>query len=244
VTHSYEFPRAAVTADCVVFGVSLPKPSICRLHILLVRRADEPFKDQWALPGGHLRISEDDDLEATARRELEEETGVKIAHLEQLYTFSGRSRDPRGRVITVAHLALVRSDQVSPNAGGDAAEARWWSLFELPELAFDHDDILSKGMQRLRAKVTYETIGFELLPEQFSLAELQALYEIILGRGFDKRNFRRQMLKTGVLKPSGFGESYHGNNPTLYTLDREKAAVLDKLGQPFELSLARKNRFV
>jgi 8-oxo-dGTP diphosphatase len=173
-----------------------------RLHVLLVRRGREPFAGAWAVPGGFVEM--DESLEHAARRELAEETGLTDVWLEQLYTFGRPDRDPRGRVITVAYYALIPADQsVKPVGGDDAAQARWFEVGELPSLAFDHDEIVRYALQRLRTKLEYTTVGFQLLPTAFTLSQLQRVYEAILGRTLDKRNFRRKVASLGILQPIG-----------------------------------------
>jgi 8-oxo-dGTP diphosphatase len=183
--------RPAVTADVVIFNLADQD-----LNVLLICRAYPPFKDQWAIPGGFVHSHES--LDAAARRELEEETGVREVYLEQLYTFGAPERDPRGRVITVAYFALV-AGAVPTRAGDEAAAAAWHSVYALPALAFDHAEILKYALQRLRYKLEYTSVGFELLPNEFTLTELQTAYEIVLGEQLDKRNFRRRILEAEVL---------------------------------------------
>lgn len=168
------------------------------LQVLLIRRGVPPFEGRWALPGGFVR--EEEALEAAARRELEEETGVRDVYLEQLYTFGEPGRDPRGRVITVAYYALIAGD-ATPAPGADAEAARWWPVADCPALAFDHAHIMAYALERLRNKLEYTTVGFQLLPEKFTLTQLQQVYETILGRRLDKRNFRRKMALLGILAP-------------------------------------------
>lgn len=187
-------PQALVTVDVVIFTVREDG-----LQVLLVQRGAAPFKDRWALPGGFIR--EGEPLESAALRELEEETGVRDVYLEQLYTFGDPDRDPRGRVITVAYYALIASDRQSLVAGTDAAAARWWPAGAPPPLAFDHREILEYAVERLRNKLEYTTVGFQLLPARFTLTQLQRVYEAILGRALDKRNFRRKMELLGILTP-------------------------------------------
>ncbi len=182
---------AKVTVDVVMFTIRDQQ-----LQVLLVRRGIPPFAGQWAIPGGFVLPGED--LAAAAARELDEETGVRDVYLEQLYTFGDPGRDPRGRVVTVAYFALIRSDQAIA-AGSDAAEARWWPAAAPPPLAFDHDRILAYAIERLRNKLEYTTVGFQLLPERFTLGELQAVYEAVLGRPLDKRNFRRKLELLDIL---------------------------------------------
>jgi 8-oxo-dGTP diphosphatase len=191
--YQYEYPRPSVTVDLVVFTVTGDD-----LKILLIRRGEPPFADMWALPGGFVRMNES--LEEAARRELLEETGVKDIYLEQLYTFGDVNRDPRTRVITVSYFALIRSQDQVLRATTDAAEADWHSAFAPPPLAFDHANILDHAITRLRSKLEYSTVGFQLLPEEFSLGDLQRLYETILKRPLDKRNFRKKVLALGIVE--------------------------------------------
>ena len=183
-----------MTVDIVIFTLRDGT-----LQVLLVKRGVPPFEGQFAIPGGFIR--EDESLEEAALRELYEETGVRNVFLEQLYTFGDPKRDPRGRVVTVAYYALIASDKLSLVAGADAAEAQWFPTNELPPLAFDHKSILEYALERLRNKLEYTTVGFQLVPEKFTLGELQAVYEAILGRQLDKRNFRRKIALLGILKP-------------------------------------------
>jgi len=183
-----------VTVDIVVFTIREGD-----LQVLLVRRGVPPFEGQQAIPGGFLR--EGESLEEAAARELYEETSVRNVFLEQLYTFGDPGRDPRGRVVTVAYYALVASDRLSLMAGADAADARWFPMARLPHLAFDHQRILDYALERLRNKLEYTTVGFQFLPDKFTLGELQTVYETILGRRLDKRNFRRKIALLGILKP-------------------------------------------
>jgi 8-oxo-dGTP diphosphatase len=183
-----------VTVDLAIFALRAGT-----LQVRLIRRAIPPFAGRWALPGGFIRKSES--LEAAARRELEEETGVKDVYLEQLYTFGDPDRDPRGRVVTVAYYALLAGEAAPPVAGADAGEAMWMAAREHPPLAFDHDRILAYALERLTMKLEYTTAGFQLLSKKFTLAQLQQVYEAVLGRTLDKRNFRRKMALLGILKP-------------------------------------------
>lgn len=204
-------PFVSITVDAVVFrvadGRSTPTDAPASLEVLLVERGREPFHGLWALPGGFVRA--DESLEEAARRELEEETGLPQPYLEQLYTFGEPDRDPRGRVLSVAYFALVPASEGAVHGGSDAARAAWHPASALPDpLAFDHARILEVALKRLRAKVRYSPVGFELLPESFTLTDLQRLYEAILGRTLDKRNFRRKILRTGIVEATG--ESQRG----------------------------------
>lgn len=182
-----------VAVDIVIFTV---QSGI--LKVLLVKRLIPPFKGQCAIPGGFVLDRED--LDQAALRELQEETSVSDVYLEQLYSFGGLKRDPRGRVISVAYFALISADRPL-NAGSDAAEANWFPVNALPELAFDHAGILEYALERLRNKLEYTTVGFQLLPEKFTLTQLQEVYEAILEKKLDKRNFRRKMAQLKILKP-------------------------------------------
>lgn len=188
--YCYKYPHPAVTTDCVIFGFDGE-----RLQVLLVERGIEPNKGKWAFPGGFLKM--DETAEEGALRELREETGLERAYIQQFHTFSDPHRDPRERVITIAYYALVKIQEV--HGGDDAASARWFPLSEIPSLAFDHDYILRMATQRLREEIHFQPVGFELLPEKFTLKELQALYEAILGISFDRRNFAKKMLHLEIL---------------------------------------------
>jgi 8-oxo-dGTP diphosphatase len=188
-----DYPRPLVTVDVVIFTIAQND-----LRVLLIRRKQEPFKGRWALPGGFVEI--DESLDAAAARELEEEVGVKEVYLEQLYTFGDPKRDPRGRVISVAYFALVDAERQRIKTASDAADAAWHSVFKLPPLAFDHKKILDTALWRLRNKLEWTTVGYELLPQKFTLSELQRVYEIILQRPVDKRNFRKKILAQGQIR--------------------------------------------
>ena len=182
-----------VTVDIVIFTI---QESV--LKVLLIKRLVPPFVGQMAIPGGF--VLEKEDLDQAALRELKEETGVSDVYLEQLYSFGKPDRDPRGRVVTVAYFALISPDR-KLSAGSDAAAAAWYPVDDLPKLAFDHAAILDYALERLRNKLEYTTVGFQLLPEKFTLTELQGVYEAILGKKLDKRNFRRKMSVLRILKP-------------------------------------------
>ena len=188
--YCYRYPHPAVATDCVIFGFNGE-----RLQVLLIERGIEPYKGKWAFPGGFLKM--DETAEEGALRELREETGLKNAYIQQFYTFSDPHRDPRERVITIAYYALVKIQEVK--GGDDAASARWFPLNEIPSLAFDHDYILRMATKRLREEIHFQPVGFELLPEKFTLKELQSLYEAILGINFDRRNFAKKMLHLEIL---------------------------------------------
>jgi 8-oxo-dGTP diphosphatase len=225
----YEFPRAALTVDCVVFGFDEGE-----LKVLLIERGLEPFKGKWALPGGFVRLEET--LDEAARRELEEEAGLKNVFLEQLYTFGEVDRDPRERVVSVAHFALVKLSAHATKAATDAADARWFPLSKIPKLAFDHGKILAVALARLKSKVRYEPIGFELLPQKFTLSQLQHLYEVVLGTNLDKRNFRKKVLSYGLLVSLKEQQLTGRHRPAqLFRFDTDKYEKLKKKGFNFEL---------
>jgi 8-oxo-dGTP diphosphatase len=190
-----KFERPSVSVDVVIFSI-LDEA----LKVLLVKRRNWPFQGMWAIPGGFVEM--DESLEDAAYRELAEETGVTRAdvYLEQLYTFGKPGRDPRTRVITVAYFALVGADKLDPKAGDDAEDVAWFSVYDLPELAFDHARILDYALTRLRFKLEYTAVGFQLLPEKFTLRELQEAYEIVLGSRLDKGNFRSKLRKANVVE--------------------------------------------
>ena len=221
-TYTYDYPRPAVTTDCVIFGYDGKE-----LKVLLIERGIEPFKGCWAFPGGFLNM--DEDALAGARRELKEETGLENAFIEQFHTFSEPGRDPRGRVITIAHYALVKIQEVE--GGDDAAQARWFPIGEVPPLAFDHDRILRMAMSRLKERIHFEPVGFELLPEVFTMPQLQNLYEAILEVHFDRRNFASKMLKLGILEDTGDRPAGASSRiPVSYRFNKEKYNELKAKG--------------
>ena len=194
--YTYEYPHPAVTTDIVIFTIRQDA-----LKVLLIKRALPPHQGEWALPGGFVNL--DESLEEGARRELEEETGVSGVYLEQLYTFGRPDRDPRERVITVAYYALIPTDNVEIRAATDAEGVSWFGMHELPDLAFDHQEILAMAHRRLVDKLDYSTIAFQFMPDQFTLSELQQVYELILGEPLDKRNFRKRILSLGLVRETG-----------------------------------------
>lgn len=183
-----KYERPSVTTDVIIFTIRDGD-----LKVLLIKRGGHPYKGMWAIPGGFITM--DESLEESARRELFEETAVKDVYLEQLYTFGDPHRDPRTRVISVVYFVLVEANQIKEvRSGSDAQEAKWFSMYNLPELAFDHARILDYALTRLRYKLEYTTAAFALLPEKFTLTELQRTYEIIMHKPLDKRNFRKKIL--------------------------------------------------
>ncbi len=226
---TYHYPRPALTVDCVVFGFDEGA-----LKVLLIERGLEPFKGRWALPGGFVRV--DETLDAAARRELGEEAGLTQVFLEQLYTFGTVDRDPRERVVSVAYYALVKLSEHSAKAATDAANALWFPVSEVPRLAFDHARILETAIERLKGKVRYQPIGFELLPPKFTLSQLQHLYEAVLGTELDKRNFRKKVLSFDLLVALKETQMLGRHRPAqLFEFDADKYEKLKKRGFNFEL---------
>jgi len=227
--HTYPYPRPALTADCVVFGLDQED-----LKVLLIQRDREPYAGRWALPGGFVDMEETP--EEAARRELAEETGLTEVYLEQLYTFGAPHRDPRGWTVSVAHYALVNIADHQAVAAADARTVGWFSVRQPPALAFDHDQILTMAYGRLKGKVRYQPIGFELLPREFTLSQLQHLYETILGTPLDKRNFRRRVLGTGLLEETQETQKSVAHRAArLYRFDEQKYRRLAEQGFHFEL---------
>jgi 8-oxo-dGTP diphosphatase len=228
---SYEFERPGLTVDCVIFGLDLDEEA---LRVMLVERDLEPFRGVWAIPGGFVRRGET--LEEAAARELREETGITEVFLEQLYTFGDPARDPRGWVVSVAYYALVSPEKHHVRAATDARQARWFPVDALPRLAFDHAEILKTALGRVRGKLTYAPIGFELLPRKFTVKQLQKLYEIVLGTTLDNRNFRKKIFGMDVLRE--LNEMQKGvphRAARLYEFDERKYRRLVKRGLSFAL---------
>lgn len=226
-----QYPRPALTADCVVFGLDLGAEA---LKVLLVRRGNEPFRDAWALPGGF--VAPDECPQSAAARELQEETGLHDVFLEQLYTFGEPGRDPRGWVVSVASLALVRLDGQQLMASSDANEVAWHDAYSPPALAFDHGLILHTALERLKGKIRYQPIGFRLLPAKFTLSQLQTLYEVILRRSLDKRNFRKKILSMGILEELNETERQVAHRAArLYRFDSTRYDAFCEQGAAFSL---------
>ncbi len=229
MSFTYKYPHPAVTVDGVVFGYDEAD-----LKVLLIQREQEPYRLRWALPGGFVNI--DEGLDDAVRRELEEETGITRLYLEQLYTFGAPKRDPRERVISVAYYALVKLADHAVRAASDARNVAWFPVADLPKLAFDHEHILEMGLRRLKGKIRYEPIGFELLPEKFPLSDLQRLYETILEQPLDKRNFRKKILSMGLLADTDeIQQDVAHRAARLYRFDESTYRRLKKAGFNFEL---------
>lgn len=230
MTYTYDYPRPALTVDCVIFGFE----ATAALKVLLIRRKLPPYEGEWALPGGFVQMEES--VDEAAVRELQEETGVADVFLEQLYTFGAVGRDPRDRIVSVAYYALINLQQQTLKASTDASDAQWFEVSDVPPLGFDHAEIFHCALTRLRGKIRYEPIGFELLPTVFTLSQLQKLYEQILERPIDKRNFRKKLLKMDLLIDTGDKETGVAHRAAqLYRFDTQKYKALKHQGFNFEL---------
>ncbi|MCU0439898.1 MAG: NUDIX hydrolase [Raineya sp.] len=222
-----------VAVDAIVFGYSHNQ-----LHILLIKQKFGELKNQWALVGGFVKDSET--LQDAVNRELQEETGIEVSYLEQLYTFGDNiHRDPRFRVITVAYFALVNSTTLTPTPNTDAEEAQWFSIKNLPPLAFDHKEIIDVAYKRLQNKLTYQPIGFDLLPQEFLFSDLENLYCTILEKEIDRRNFRKKILSFGVIEETEIFSSKKSGRPAkLFKFNYQKYKDLIKEGFLFEIKFA------
>ncbi|UYQ91377.1 NUDIX hydrolase [Chitinophaga horti] len=221
-----------LAVDAVVFGYSKQDG----VSVLLIQRKYAPFKNAWAIPGGFVLPGES--LEQAVHRELKEETGITVSYLEQLYTFGEPDRDPRQHVVSVAYFCLVKSSQYQElKASTDAANAQWFPIDELPELAFDHAQILTTAIDRVRLKVRYEPIGFELLDRKFSFADLEHLYISLLGRDIDRRNFSRKMLALDILQETDeFAKAEGKGRPSrIYKFNKASYLKQRKQGINFEI---------
>ncbi|MCC0179044.1 NUDIX hydrolase [Waterburya agarophytonicola K14] len=230
MSYTYKYPKPSVTVDCVVFGLDDAQ----KLKVLLIQRGIAPYQNKWALPGGFIGL--DESIATAAARELKEETGIDKVFLEQLYTFGEVDRDPRDRIITVAYYALINIGEYVVKARTDAKNAKWFSVEELPPLAFDHDRIFSVAKERLKGKLRYQPIGFELLPSKFTLTQLQRLYETVLEQKLDKRNFRSKILKMKLLVDLEEMQAGVSHRPAkLYQFDKKRYQELEQKEFNFEI---------
>lgn len=221
-----------VAVDAIVFGYSKADG----VSVLLIQRKYEPFKGGWAIPGGF--VLETESLEEAAERELEEETGIKVNYLEQLYTFGEPQRDPRQRIISVAYFGLVKAAQYQElKASTDAENAKWFNIKRLPSLAFDHKHILTIAIERLRAKIRYQPIGFELLDKKFPFSDLEKLYTALLDREMNRRNFSKKILSFDFLEETGeLSKSEGKGRPSkMYQFNQKRYKELLKEGFHFEI---------
>lgn len=218
-----------LSVDAVVFGYEEGT-----ISVLLIKRKYDPFKGKWAIPGGFVHNEES--LEEAVERELKEETGVEINYLEQLYTFGIPSRDPRGRVVSIAYFGLIRSNVFQIFASTDAEEVKWFKINALPDLSFDHQEILNIAIKRLQGKITYEPIGFELLDEKFPFSDLEKLYTTLLGRPVDRRNFRKKIIKFNILDELDEKISKGSGRPAnLFKFNKKRYFNLKKEGILFDI---------
>ena len=223
------FFKSAFTVDNVIFGFDDGD-----LKVLLIKRGEEPYIGRWALPG--YFVNQDEELDSAAIRVLDELTGLKNVYLEQVRTFGGVDRHPRGRVITIAYYSLLKVDDYKLNVSSIATKAKWRSVSDVKELAFDHNEILEACFIRLKQRVRTRPIGFELLPPKFTLTELQHLYESILETQLDKRNFRKKILSMNLLVDLRETQEGVAHRPArLYQFDQDKYDQFVSEGFIFEL---------
>lgn len=223
-------PTIRVSVDAVVFGYD----SSHGLSVLLIKRKYDPFQGQWAIPGG--LVDENESLETAVERELQEETGIEVNYLEQLYTFGDLGRDPRNRVVTIAYYGLVKQANFELYADTDAEEAQWFNVSELPQLAFDHQKIMDMAVNRLKGKIAYEPIGFELLDDKFPFSELHKLYETVYGKSIDRRNFKKKFLQLDILEELDEKISQGKGRPgSLFRFNQKKYFALKEKGMNFEI---------
>jgi 8-oxo-dGTP diphosphatase len=221
-----------VSVDAVVFGYD-PQEGV---SVLLITRKLEPFKNQWALPGG--LVLTDEPLEQAVRRELQEETGIDVNYLEQLYTFGQPNRDPRNRVVSVTYFGLVRPKDFHLAAKTDAENAAWFNIKKLPKLAFDHKEIVNMALKRLRGKLAYEPVGFELLNKKFPFSDLEKLYQTLLDQELDRRNFKKKIMGYGFLEElDEMAQRKAGRPARLYQFNKKKYFELKEHGYNFDLFL-------
>lgn len=214
-----DYAQPSVTVDLVVFSIHEKK-----LKVLLIKRGMKPFKDKWAFPGGFVKV--DESIESAAKRELVEETGVSDIYLEQLYTWGDVKRDPRGRVISVSYFALINSDDVELKASTDALDVKWFEPASMPGLAFDHKKILEYAMKRLKWKFEYTPVVFSLLPNKFTIGQVQKIYEAVFEKEFDKRNFYKKIASLNILKEVGIQRDTPSRPAKLYSLRKNVPDIL------------------
>jgi len=218
-----------VSVDAVVFGYDQEGVSV-----LLIKRRYEPFQKMWALPGG--LVLNEESLENAVRRELQEEAGIDVHYLEQLYSFGQPDRDPRNRVISIAYFGLVRPRDYHISAQTDAEDVAWYNIKKLPRLAFDHKAIIDAAIRRLRGKLAYEPIGFELLDKKFPFSDLERLYQILLDRDIDRRNFKKKIMGYGFLEPLDETAQRKAGRPAqLYQFNKKKYFELKERGYNFDI---------
>jgi 8-oxo-dGTP diphosphatase len=225
-------PSIKLAVDAIVFGYSKTDG----VSVLLIQRKYSPFKDLWALPGGF--VLEKESLEEAVRRELQEETGIRVSYLEQLYTFGKPDRDPRQRVVSVAYFALVKSGLYQElKASTDAEDVNWFTIGKLPALAFDHKEIVQTAIERIRTKIRYQPIGFELLDKKFPFSDLERLYATLLDRDIDRRNFAKKMLALHILDETDEVAKTDGKGRPgkMYQFNKKRYQELIQKGINFEI---------
>lgn len=219
-----------VSVDAVVFGYDQEKG----VSVLLIKRKNEPFKKMWALPGG--LVLNDETLDKAVTRELKEEAGIDVNYLEQLYSFGSPDRDPRNYVVSVSYFALVRPQDYKLMAQTDAEDVGWFSTKKLPKLAFDHKKIIDTAVRRLRDKITYEPIGFELLEKEFPFSDLEKLYQTLLDHDIDRRNFKKKILSLGILEELDETIQRKSGRPArLFKFNKKKYFELKEKGYHFDI---------
>ncbi len=229
MSFSYEYFKSAFSVDNVIFGFDKTD-----LNVLLIKRGEEPFVGDWALPGA--LVLPDEDLDESANRILKDLTGLENVYLKQVHTFGAVERHPKGRVITVAYFSLVNTTDLKPVAASFAKEIKWTRIQDIDSLAFDHHKIMATCLKKLQEELRFKPIGFELLPEKFTLTELQQLYEAVLGTELDKRNFRKKVSKMKIIKDLNLYQEGVAHRPArLYSFDEEYYEEAVENGVTFEL---------
>jgi 8-oxo-dGTP diphosphatase len=225
------FPKPSVTLNTIIFGYQHNQVSL-----LLLNRKEEPFANTWTLPGGFLRVNEFETFEQAAKRILMDKTGIADVFLEQLYTFDAPDRDPRGRVLSVSYYALVNPTKYDIKTGDAANDVQWFDWKKLPPLGFDHAAIVEKAVNRLKTKVLWQPIGFELLDSPFSIPELHTLYQKILDKELERRNFYKRIMELDILKKVDIRRDGGRKRPAdLFEFDEEKYNNLIVKGLSFKI---------
>jgi 8-oxo-dGTP diphosphatase len=219
-----------VSVDAVVFGYDQE----LGVSVLLIKRRNEPFQKMWALPGGLVLNGES--LDEAVNRELKEEAGIDVNYLEQLYTFGSPDRDPRNHAISISYFGLVRPQDFQLVAHSDAEDVAWFNIKKLPKLAFDHKKIIEEAIKRLRGKITYEPVGFELLDKEFPFSDLEKLYQTLLDQEIDRRNFKKKIIGLGILEELDETIQRKSGRPArLFKFNKKKYFELKEKGYNFDI---------
>jgi 8-oxo-dGTP diphosphatase len=219
-----------VSVDAVVFGYDQE----LGISVLLIKRKNEPFQKMWALPGG--LVLNDESLDQAVNRELKEEAGIDVNYLEQLYTFGAPDRDPRNHAISVSYFGLVRPQDFQLAAHTDAEDVAWFNIKKIPKLAFDHKKIIDVAIKRLRGKITYEPVGFELLEKEFPFSDLEKLYQTLLDQEIDRRNFKKKIISLGILEELDETIQRKAGRPArLFKFNKKKYFELKEKGYNFDI---------